>query len=105
MRLSFAIAPALLLAACGQSNEQQLQEAANQSDSAAAAVLNNAAEAGADPQQALEQAGRTAAANPGTANTTAANDGQVVQAKPNRVGDPNRPAGGEPPEKVAVNSQ
>jgi hypothetical protein len=102
MRLSFAIAPALLLAACGQSNEQQLQEAANQSDPAAAAVLNNAAEAGVDPQQALEQAGQAAAS---TGNTNANNDGRVVQAKPNRVGDPNRPSGGEPPEKVAVNSQ
>jgi hypothetical protein len=102
MRFSFAIAPALLLAACGQSNEQQLEEAANQSDPAAAAVLNNAAEAGVDPQQALEQAGQAAA---NTGNTMDANDGQVVQAKPNRVSDPNRPAGGEPPEKVAVNTQ
>lgn len=102
MRLSFAIAPALLIAACGQSNEQQLQEAANQSDPAAAAVLNNAAEAGMDPQDALAQAGEAAAA---TGNDTANNDGQVVQAKPNRVGDPNRPAGGEPPEKVVTNGQ
>jgi hypothetical protein len=102
MRLSFAIASAMLLAACGQSNQQQLQDAANQSDPAAAAVLNNAAEAGADPQQALEQAGQATAT---TGATTAANDGQVVQAKPNRVGDPNRPRSGEPPAKVAVNSQ
>ena len=102
MRLRLAIAPALLLAACGQSNEQQLQEAANQSDPAAAAVLNNAAEAGVDPQQALEQAGQAAAT---TGNDMANNDGKVVQAKPNTVRDPNRPAGGEPPEKVAVNSQ
>jgi hypothetical protein len=102
MRLSSAIAVVLLLSACGQSNEQQLEEAANQSDPAAAAVLNNAAEAGVDPQQALEQAGQAAA---NTGNISAANDGQVVQAKPNTVRDPNRPAGGEPPEKVTVNSQ
>ena len=50
-----------LLAACGQPNEEQLREAANQSDPAAAEVLNGAAENGTDPQQALEQAGEAAA--------------------------------------------
>ena len=101
MRLSFAIIPALLLAACGQSDQDQLQEAANQSDPAAAAVLENAAENGMDPQQALQQAGEAASANGAAGN----DGGAVMQARPNTAQDPNRPEGGQPPEKVAVNSQ
>lgn len=62
MRAPAAFLPMfLLLAACGQSQEGQLEEAANQSDPAAAAVLNGAAENGMDPQQALQQAGEAAA--------------------------------------------
>jgi hypothetical protein len=67
MRAKFTIMSALLLAACGQSNKAQLHEAANQSDPAAAQVLNNAAENGEDPQQALQEAGNASAAgNAGT---------------------------------------
>ena len=62
MRACLILSFALLLGACGgQSNEEQLQEAANQSDPAAAEVLNNAAENGMDPQEALQEAGNAAA--------------------------------------------
>ena len=63
-----------LLTACGQSNEEQLREAANQSDPAAAEVLNNAAENGMDPQQALQEAGEAAANS--DAGTNEATNGQ-----------------------------
>jgi Tfp pilus assembly protein PilP len=101
MRLSLAIASLLLVTACGQSNQEQLQEAANQSDPAAAAVLNGAAENGMDPQQALEQAGQAAAGN------AAANgqDGVVEQARPNSAQNPNPAQPGQPPEKVTTNGQ
>lgn len=72
MRLSLAIALSLVLAACQKSEKDQLQEAANQSDPAAAAVLNNAAENGMDPQDALQQAGEAAAAN-GTEPSSSSN--------------------------------
>ena len=61
MRFTLIIPPLALLVACGRSNKDQLQEAANQSDPAAAAVLNQAAENGVDPQNALAQAGQAAA--------------------------------------------
>ena len=62
MRTYLVLSSAILLAACGgQSNEAQLEEAANQSDPAAAAVLENAAENGMDPQDALQEAGNAAA--------------------------------------------
>lgn len=102
-RHASASALLLVLAACGRSDEEALRDAANQSDPAAAAVLNNAAEAGVDPQQALEQAGQAAAAN-GTNEASEPASG-TLQAKPNRVQDPNRPEGGQPPEKVQVNTQ
>ena len=89
----------LLLAACGgRSEEDQLRDAANQSDPAAAAVLENAAENGMNAQAALEQAGEAQAA----AGTADATPGQVPQARPNLPKSPNRPTGGQPPEKVAV---
>lgn len=93
----------LLLAACGtQSNEDALQNAANQSDPAAAAVLENAAENGMDPQQALEEAGEAAAE--AEAARQAAPPSGSVQARPNTRERPNRPEGGRPPEKVVVNT-
>ena len=61
MRNVLIMSSTLLLAACGQSNEAQLEEAANQSDPAAAEVLENAAENGMDPQEALQEAGNAAA--------------------------------------------
>lgn len=91
-----SVALALALAACGgQSDEEALKDAAEQSDPAAAAVLNQAAEAGIDPQNALEAAGRAQAQTDVQPNST-------VQARPNSVQNPNRPDGTRPPEKVDV---
>ena len=96
MRRTSPILLALALAACGgQSNEEALQNAAAQSDPAAAAVLNEAAEAGVDPQNALEAAGRAQAGAEVLPNST-------VQARPNTAQDPNRPDGTRAPEKVDV---
>lgn len=73
MRIVLALTSAIVLAACGnQSDEAQLEEAANQSDPAAAAVLENAAENGMDPQDALQEAGNAAA----EADTNAAANSQ-----------------------------
>ena len=71
MRFPMILTFAALLGGCGQSNEEQLQEAANQSDPAAAAVLNNAAEAGTPPQEALQEAGNAAAEADTQTNATA----------------------------------
>ena len=85
------------LAACGgQSDEETLQDAANQSDPAAAAVLNGAAENGMDAQNALAAAGHAQAQN-----GTAAPSGSL-QAKPNLPQDSNRPEGGQAPAKVST---
>lgn len=74
MRLLSLLAAVALVAACGRSDEQQLQDAANQSDRAAAEVLEGAAENGTDPQQALQDAGNAAAAaNEGADAETSAN--------------------------------
>ena len=98
MRRFFPILPLIVLAAaCGQSDEEALQDAANQSDPAAAAVLNEAAEQGVDPQAALEAAGQAQIAN-GVEDRPPPS----LQAKPNLPQDPNRPSGGEPPEKVST---
>ena len=87
-----------MLAACGQSNEQALQDAANQSDPAAAAVLENAAEKGMDPQDALTAAGRAQVNGAGSETAPSGS----LQAKPNLPQDPNRPAGGQAPEKIST---
>ncbi len=93
---------ALLTACGGQSQEENLQDAAAQSDPAAAAVLNDAAEAGVDPQQALEAAGQAAAANASGAAPAAGPPSGTVQARPNLPGSPNRKDGTQPPDKVAT---
>jgi hypothetical protein len=85
----------LLLGACGQSNEEALEEAAEQSDPAAARVLNQAAEAGVPPQEALEMAGEAQVERDVETSST-------LQAKPNLPKDPNRPDAGQPPEKIDV---
>ena len=101
MRKCFLALPLIVLtAACGQSDEDVLQNAANQSDPAAAAVLNDAAEQGVEPQAALEAAGQAQIAN-GVEDTPPAS----LQAKPNLPQDPNRPSGGEAPEKVSTANQ
>jgi hypothetical protein len=99
----FVPASLVLLAACSgqQSNEEALRNAANQSDPAAAAVLNNAAENGVDPQQALQQAGQAAATNVTAGNPPSGS----VQARPNTAQDPNPGQPGQPPEKTVVNGQ
>ena len=90
------------LAACGQSEQSgeggnDLQAAAEQSDPASAAILENAAENGTDPQVALEQAGNAAALE-----ANAASDGITAQARPNLPQSPNRKDGTQPPDKVAT---
>jgi hypothetical protein len=96
MRNIIVIPLLILAAACGQSQESQLEAAANQSDPAAAAVLENAAENGMNPQEALEAAGNAQVSG------NAAQQTQSVQARPNLPQSPNRPEGGSPPDKVAV---
>ena len=97
MRATLIVPGLLLLAACaGQSDTNGLEAAAEQSDPAAAAVLENAAENGMDPQRALEQAGN--------AHAPEANN-LFVQARPNLPGDPNPQQRGQPPEKVVTNAQ
>lgn len=84
-----------LLACGGQSDEEALRNAAEQSDPAAAAVLNEAANQGIDAQQALEAAGRAQVQQNVQTSST-------LQAKPNLPQDPNRPTAGQPPEKIDV---
>lgn len=97
MRLPIIIAATLLMSACGQSNEEQLSDAANQSDPAAAEVLDGAAENGMDPQEALQEAGNAAAMSGGTPPS--------AQARPNTAQDPNPTQGGQPPEREASKSE
>lgn len=102
LRAPCASALLLIATACGgRSDEEALRDAANQSDPAAAAVLNNAAENGMDPQEALARAGEAQLQNNGAAGAPSGS----LQARPNLPHDPNRPEGGQPPEKVQVNSQ
>ena len=97
MRALLTVPALMLIAACGgQSNSDQLEDAAEQSDPAAAAVLENAAENGMDPQQALELAGNAQVDQ--AANVSA-------QARPNLPGNPNPQQAGQPPEKIVTNVQ
>lgn len=107
----------LVLAGCGSSEDPapatptNLEAAAAVSDPAAAAVLENAAEAGVNGQRALEAAGQAQLNRPDTVFTAGndqviANADSTVQARPNTVSNPNRPSNGQPIEKVDVaNSQ
>jgi hypothetical protein len=100
MRRILPLVAFTLVAACsGKSNEEALQDAANQSDPAAAAVLENAAQNGMDPQQALEAAGNA------QAGTNDVEPNSTLQARPNLPQSPNRTGGTRPPDKVDVNSQ
>ena len=86
----------LLCAACGgQSDEERLREAAEVSEPAAAQVLNEAAEAGIPPQEALERAGEAQARRDIDPQST-------IQARPNLPENPNRPEAGEAPDTVDV---
>lgn len=100
LRLSLASAFFLSLTACGggETNETALQEAAQQSDPAAGAALNDAAAAGTDPQRALNEAGEAQL-------NAAAKPNSTVQARPNLPHSPNRKDGTEPPDKVDVQTQ
>ena len=96
IRTVFPLAAALAigLAACGQqgpaeTKEEALEQAAEQSTPEAAAVLENAAEQGANVQEALQAAGNAQVA--GEVRTPAP---PVRQAKPHEKGDP------VPPPKV-----
>ena len=99
MRLPIMLTAAMLISACGQSNEEQLQDAANQSEPAAAEVLNDAAENGMNPQDALQEAGNAALGS----NSDSLPPSQ--QARPNTANDPNPPQDGQPPEKTVSNTQ
>jgi hypothetical protein len=102
LRSVCASALILLATACGgRSDEEALQEAAEVSDPAAAVVLNDAAENGMDPQQALARAGQAQV----NSNAAEGPPSGSLQARPNLPQDPNRPEGGQPPEKVQVNTQ
>lgn len=99
----FVLAPALalLLAACGSNSQnpagKDLEDAAAQSDPAAARVLNQAAEMGMNEQQALELAGQAQIGN--AAGAEGRPPSGSVQAVPNTVQTPNRPDGTRPPAK------
>ena len=98
---------ALALAACGSGSQnpagKDLSDAANQSDPAAAAVLEQARASGANEQAALQAAGNAAAANDQAAAQRAATG--PVQAVPNTVQTPNRPDGTSPPKKGTGSSK
>lgn len=91
----------LLVGACSSqnSNQQALQEAANQSTPEAAQVLNGAAQNGMDANQAINEAAAAQASN--TSSTAPPRQ----QARANSAANPNPRAAGQPPEKVTTNSQ
>ena len=94
------VAAFALLSACGgKSDEEALQDAANQSDPAAAAVLENAAENGMNAQDALAAAGQA------QAGTNDVEPNSTLQARPNLPQSPNRKDGTQPPDKVDVDGQ
>ena len=99
MRLVLIAPATVLLVACGSSDEgpSNLEAAAAQSDPAAAAVLNEAAESGMNEQQALNLAGQAQVANAQEAANRPPSGS--VQAVPNTVQTPNRPDGSRPPAK------
>lgn len=78
------VAMAALLPGCGNSQAEQLNEAANQSDAAAAQVLQNEAAAidnGADPgnaQQVLEDAGNAQIGTPPASEQVQGNEANAV---------------------------
>ena len=105
MRALLLLASLTLLAGCGSRGQgNNLQAAAEQSDPAAKAVLENAAHGGADPQQALQDAGNAQADSTATGATEAKvqNATSVEGARPNLPQSPNRKDGSQPPDKVAV---
>ncbi|HEX8480882.1 MAG TPA: hypothetical protein VF650_03155 [Allosphingosinicella sp.] len=87
-KLAFALAAPLILAGCGQSgaagnNADALEQAAEQSTPEAAEVLRNAADQGANVQDAMQAAGNAQAAA-GRPQAPPPHQG----AKPHAPGDP-----------------
>lgn len=98
MRKLVLIAIPLLIAGCGRSQEERLEEAADQSYPAAAEVLNAAAENGMNAQEALDEAGEAAVRNMQSDNFSA-----NLRARPNTAEQPNPPRAGQPVEQVPAN--
>jgi 16S rRNA G1207 methylase RsmC len=99
MRLAVLTA-ALLLLGCGKggnSNQQNLAAAANQSTPDAAQVLNGAAQNGMDQNDALNEAAAAQASN------TSRSERPRLQARPNSPANPSPRHAGQPPDKVVVN--
>ncbi|MCA1654599.1 MAG: hypothetical protein ABR588_01660 [Sphingomicrobium sp.] len=107
MRACLILPLCILTAACGQQEgggSNDLGAAARQSDPKAAAVLENAAHNGTDPQQALQEAGnaQVSGAVPVDREAQARHATSVAGARPNLPQSPNRKDGSQPPDKVAV---
>ena len=101
MRLAVLTA-ALLLLGCGEggnSRQQNLAAAANQSTPEAAQVLNGAAQSGMDQNDALNEAAAAQASN------TSGSERPRLQARANSPANPNPRHAGHPPDKVFVNSE
>jgi hypothetical protein len=119
MRLALLAPATLLLVACGQTTGETAQDdpaealrnAANQSDPAAAQVLNDQANqmeaAGSDnyaaAQQALQQGGVAQVQNTPAAGTSPPSG--TVQARPNLPQSQNRKDGTQPPDKMLSTGQ
>jgi hypothetical protein len=97
-KLPFALAAPLALIACGQNgaagnNADALEQAAEQSSPEAAEVLRNAADQGANVQDAMQAAGNAQAAA-GAAQTAPPQQGAKPHAPGDPVPPPKIPAGG-----------
>ncbi|HEX8379286.1 MAG TPA: hypothetical protein VF619_01905 [Allosphingosinicella sp.] len=93
-KLPFALVAPLILAACGQggaagNNADALEQAAEQSTPEAAEVLRNAADQGANVQEAMQAAGNAQAAA-----------GQPQSAPPHQGAKPHAPGDPVPPPKI-----
>jgi hypothetical protein len=100
MRLA-VLTVALLLLGCGKggnSDQQNLTGAADQSTPEAALVLNGAAQNGMDQNDALNEAAAAQASN------TSGSGRPRLQARPNSPAKPNPTHAGQPPDKVVANS-
>jgi hypothetical protein len=101
MRKLIVTAAALVVAGCsrsGNSNQESLTAAANQSTPEAAQVLNGAARNGMDRNDALNEAAAAQGSN------SSAMSGPRLQARPNSRNNPNPRRPGLPPDKIATNS-
>jgi hypothetical protein len=100
MRMAIPLLALALLGCSGRnSNQQNLEAAANQSTPQAAQVLNGAAQNGMDSNAAMNEA---AAAQASNSSTTAP---PRMEARPNSAANPNPRQAGQPPEKIPANSE